>query len=101
MAKTIRNAGLELFRNRPVRNERLCYVDGRVLFAPPQLSPKEKVYEASIKLGRFWNTPMRNFWRSVYIRYRDEYRAQQKKGGTQNAPSEPPTNNHDDGKPAA
>lgn len=101
MAKTIGNAGLELFRNRPVRNERLCYVDGRVLFAPPQLSLKEKVYEASIKLGRFWNTPMRNFWRSVYIRYRDEYRAEQKKGGSQDAPSEPPADNHDDGKPAA
>ena len=101
MAKTIRNAGLELFRNRQVRNERLCYVDGRVLFAPPQLSPKEKVYEASIKLGRFWNTPMRNFWRSVYIRYRDEYRAQQQKGGSQDASSEPPADNHDDGKPAA
>ncbi|MBQ3670636.1 MAG: hypothetical protein II921_04060 [Treponema sp.] len=101
MAKTIRNAELELFRNRPVRNKRLCYVDGRVLFAPPQLSPKEKLLKASIELGRFWNTPLRNFWRSVYIRYRDEYRAEQKKGGSQDAPSEPPTNNHDDGKPAA
>ena len=101
MAKTIGNAELDLFRNRPVRNERLCYVDGRIVFAPPQLSPKEKVYEASLKLGRFWNTPMRNFWRSVYIRYRDEYRALQKKGGTHEPPSEPPTDNHDDGKPAA
>lgn len=99
MAKTIGNAGVELFRNRPVRNERLCYVDGRVLFAPPQLTLREKVYEASIKLGRFWNTPMRNFWRSVYIRYRDEYMSQ-KKGETHEPSSEPPTN-HDDGKPAA
>ena len=101
MAKTIRNAGLELFRNRPVRNERLCYVDGKILDVPPRLTLEEKVYEASIKLGRFWNTPLRNFWRSVYIRYRDEYRAQQKKGGTHEPPSEPPPDNHDDGKPAA
>ncbi len=101
MAKTFNDAVLDFFRNKPVRIERACYVDGRKYLAPPRLSLEEKLYQASTNLGRFWNTPLRNFWKTVYIKYRDELWKTRKEKAGRPAPTAIPASDNHDGKPAA
>ena len=62
----------------------------------PQLTPEEKLQVATRKMSQFWNTPLRSFWRNVYISCRDE----QKKAGKREEARNPASDNHD-GKPAA
>ena len=64
----------------------------------PQFTSEEKLQEATRRMSQFWNTPLRSFWRNVYISCRDE----QKKAGKREEARNPADNgNHDDGKPAA
>ena len=99
MQKTFDAAELELFKNRPVRQLPMFFLDGeRVPHLPPR-TLEEKVFHASTNLNRFWNTPLRNFWKSVYIKYRDElWKARKEKAGTQ---TDIPASDNHDGKPAA
>ena len=85
------------FQNRPVRQRRVCFLDGEELDHLPSRTLEMRYKEALKKLSQFWNTPLRDFWKRAYIHYRDL----KEKGGSQDAPSEPPADNHDDGKPAA
>lgn len=100
MAKTFTDAELELFRNRPVRREPVLILDGERVSHLPRATLEEKMKRASLNLSKFWNTPpLKNFWRSVYIHYRDAFYGN-KKGGTHGTTSIPPSDNHD-GNPAA
>lgn len=47
------------------------WVEGK-LGAFPQLSAEEKFKQAQKKLHKFWNTPLRQFWKNVYVHYRNE-----------------------------
>lgn len=77
------------------------YVEGQKVQELPQLTLEEKLHKAIVNLSKFWNTPLRGFWKNVYIRYRDEYYGR-KKAGNHAATHNPADNgNHDDGKPAA
>ena len=99
MQKTFDAAELELFRNRAVRRKPAFLVDGNECACLPHRTLEEKVFHASTNLGRFWNTPLRNFWKSVYIKYRDElWKARKEKAGTQ---TDIPASDNHDGKPAA
>lgn len=66
----------------------------------PQLTLEEKLQVATRRMSQFWNTPLRSFWRNVYIHYRDELYPGRKKAGKPEASGNPASNNHD-GKPAA
>ena len=61
---------------------------------------EEKLRNATVKLRKFWNTPLRGFWMSVYTRYRDEFYEQRQKAGKHEEAHIPAPDNHD-GKPAA
>lgn len=49
------------------------YVNGEMVAALPQLTFEKKLRNATVKLRKFWNTPLRGFWMSVYTRYRKEF----------------------------
>ena len=70
------------------------YIDGKRVAKLPELSPEQRLHNTILKLRQFWNTSLRNFWKSVYIRVRYE---EQKKAGM-NEHASTPANNHD-GKP--
>lgn len=75
------------------------YVDGKRVESLPRLTLKGMFSMVCIKLQRFRNTPLRNFWTNAYIHYRDElYRKE--KAGMLTAISIPASDNHD-GNPAA
>lgn len=75
------------------------YVDGNPVARLPQLAVEEKLRNASAKLTRFWNTPLKGFWQSVYVHYREEL-YKKRKAGKPAATGVPAPDNHDDN-PAA
>lgn len=70
------------------------YVDGKQVGSLPQFTAEEKLKHAAIKLSKFWNTPLREFWKNVYINCRDEER---KSRATPHCSA----NGNNDGNPAA
>ena len=99
MAKTFDEVALSFFRNRPIRRTPVILIDEAEYDHLPSRTLEDRLKEASEKLNRFWNTPLRNFWRSVYIHYRDELYKKEKAGRP--APTAIPASDNHDGKPAA
>ena len=78
------------------------YADEMRVRSLPQLTPEERYRMACRNMVRFRWDKHYEFWRNVYIHYRDELYPGRKKAGKHEATRSPADNgNHDDGKPAA
>lgn len=73
------------------------WIDGKRAAMLPSMPPEEKLRQATIKLSRYWNTPLRSFWRNAYIHFRDALKS--KGSGKQDERSPEPDGSG--GKPAA